>query len=157
MNDAVLDAVSTALKGHDIGVLRFNFRGVGGSEGHHDGGTGESEDLAAVWAWLLANEGYSPTILGGYSFGASVAWATARKLPSLERVLLVAPPLGHMRFDGAPPACPVHLIYGDRDEFVDTAAARRMNGVTHHLIAGADHFFSGRWVDLATAADTALG
>ncbi|MEZ5557383.1 MAG: hypothetical protein R3E86_02385 [Pseudomonadales bacterium] len=120
MHDAVLGCVSDALLSAGVSCLKFNFRGVGASEGRHDGRGGEVEDLGAALAWLLAEppDGVPVTSLWlcGYSFGAHVVWqylarqasgtGRAHALASsaggrVARVLLVAPPVGPMAF----PSC----------------------------------------------------
>jgi len=156
MHDAVLDTAAAVLLRRGINVVRFNFRGVGASEGHHGSGIGEVEDLVAVLAWLTRNHAPSSIVLGGYSFGSAIAWRTAPAAVGLERVLLIAPPVGRMPFDSPAPACPVHVVHGDEDEFIDPDALAAWPGVARHPVPGANHFFMGRWPALASAIDEAL-
>ena len=72
MDDMVLEAMSRPLLDAGFQVARFNFRGVGHSEGQHDDGKGEVDDVLAVVAWMR-EQGVEKVILGGYSFGAVVA------------------------------------------------------------------------------------
>lgn len=156
MHDGVLDTVASVLRFRGINVARFNFRGVGRSGGTHSGGAGEADDLAAVLAWLQVTHGPERTILGGYSFGSSIAWRVAGKISGLEQLLLIAPPVGMMPFDGPPPDCPVHAIYGDADSFVDEEELQRLPDVVAHGVEDADHFFMGRHEALAAAVEAAL-
>src|ERR1700720_4593000 len=75
MLNNVVEAILAAMWQLGYATLRFNFRGVGGSEGEHDGGRGEAEDAAAAMAFLLSQPGVRKTgaVMAGYSFGAMVA------------------------------------------------------------------------------------
>jgi alpha/beta superfamily hydrolase len=171
MHDGVLDCVANVLRRAGVGCLRFNFRGVGASSGAHDGGAGEVDDLLAAIAWLRtndratdrandrANQNVDRLWLGGYSFGAYVAWQSLARGASPERVLLVAPPVGRMPFTEQSPGCRVDVFAGDQDEFVDQAALTAWQGVHTHVIAGADHFFSsppGAWEALGREVARAI-
>jgi alpha/beta superfamily hydrolase len=160
MHDGVLDCVAGTLLRAGVGCLRFNFRGVGASSGSHDGGAGEVDDLLAAIAWVRANERVDHLWLGGYSFGAFVAWESLARDANPERVLLVAPPVGRMPFTDRSPGCRVDAFAGDQDEFVDLAALTAWQGVDAHVIAGADHFFSsprGAWDELRRQVTLAIG
>jgi len=156
MHDGVLDAAASVLRNQGVSVLRFNFRGVGLSDGQHAGGEGEADDLAAVAAWGLETCQPESIILVGYSFGAAVAWRAAHLLPKLARLVLIAPPAGMMSFTAPAPACPVHVVYGDGDEYINAAALAAWTGVTRHQVDGANHFFMGEWQGLSAALAAAL-
>lgn len=148
MHDAVLEAVESASAARVRACLRFNFRGVGDSDGTFDGGVGEVDDVVAAAQWLASEFPGSPLWLAGYSFGAAMAWR-ARSQLDVERIILIAPPMGAMRFDEAPIGkCAVHAIYGDADEYVDSKAlaawAATQLEATLHVISGCDHFFGGQ-------------
>lgn len=147
MHDAILDIAERALLATGTHCLRFNFRGVGASEGVHDG-QAEADDVAAVVAWALAEREPESLILVGYSFGAAMAWHALDRIATPARVLLIAPPVGFMTLPERAPACPVDVVAGDDDQFVDTSALAAWQGVNAHTLAGADHFFSGQWQDL---------
>ena len=155
MHDAVLDTVATVLAEQDIGRVRFNFRGVGASDGQYDDGRGEADDLVAVRDWLAAEHAPGELWLAGYSFGSNVVWRTRHRIPEARRIVLIAPPVGAMDF--APPdeaeAAEVTVVAGDRDAFVDLDALRHWSGdrCDVRTVAGADHFFAARWEALATA------
>lgn len=142
-HDAVLDCLARALVHRGVDVLRFNFRGVGASGGSIQGDGAEVDDLLAVTAWVEQEYPTARLWLGGYSFGAAVAWQTLDSL-SPCRVLLIAPPVGRMHFPPRMPDMPVHAFVGADDEFVDASALQRLHGLTVVSLAGADHFFSGQ-------------
>ena len=156
MHDAVLDTVARVLLARNISCLRFNFRGVGASDGRYDQGQGEADDLRSVLAWVREGHADARLWLAGYSFGANVAW---RVVPdsSVDRALLVAPPVGAMAFDGAAdPAIPVDVFAGDADEFIDATALDAWQGVAVHRLPGANHFFMGAQDSLADALTAAI-
>ena len=155
MHDAVLDTVATVLAERDVGRVRFNFRGVGASDGQYDEGRGEADDLVAVRDWLAAEHAPGELWLGGYSFGSSVVWRAATRVPEARRIVLVAPPVGAMDF-AAPDdalAAEVTIVTGTADPFVDLDAVRQWAAGRCEVrtVDGADHFFAGRWKALAEA------
>ena len=136
---------------NDLGLvtLRFNFRGVGASEGHYADGVGETGDARAALAWLADRYPGLPRWLCGFSFGAYVALRLAQDAV-LDRLVTVAPPVGRL-FDFAPlgpPDCPWLIVIGDADEVVDSAAviawARGLEPPPELIIMpGVGHFFHG--------------
>lgn len=156
MHDAVLDVLARELLATGTQVARFNFRGVGGSEGKYDNGHGEADDVLSVVAWAESEHSGSALVLGGYSFGSAMAWRACARGAAPQQVLLIAPPVGTMPFEGDPPGCPVHVFAGEQDEFIDAARLAAWQGVTTHQIAGANHFFMGRSSDLAAAIRAVL-
>ena len=158
MHDAVLDVLDGVLAARGFGRLRFNFRGVGSSAGEFDKGIGETEDVLAVCAWLAAKHEPARLWLAGYSFGAAVAWRTHTRL-DVERLILVAPPTAMLRLeDAAEPATPTIVMAGDADPFCTLEAFEGHGaGFDVYTIAGADHFFAGKWDELAAALAQAIG
>lgn len=153
MHDAVLDTVATVLAEQDIGRVRFNFRGVGASDGDYDEGRGEADDLVAVRDWLAAEHAPEELWLGGYSFGSNVVWRAHARIPEARRIVLIAPPVGAMDF-AAPDdalAARVTIVAGTEDAFVDLAVLRQWSAGRCEIrtVDGADHFFAGRWDALA--------
>jgi alpha/beta superfamily hydrolase len=137
-------------------TLRFNFRGVGASEGTYDGGRGELEDALAVIAWGQRRWPGAAVSLGGFSFGAMIALlACARVQPA--RLVCVAPPVSRPEFAVAVrPACPWLIVQGDADEIVDhrqveAFAARFTPRPELTVLPGVDHFFHGRLRELQQA------
>lgn len=153
MHDAVLDTVATVLAEQDIGRVRFNFRGVGASDGHYDEGRGEADDLVAVRDWLTAEHAPGELWLGGYSFGSSVVWRAASMVPEARQIVLIAPPVGAMDFAAPDDAltAQVTVVAGTEDPFVDLATVRHWAAGRCEIrtVDGADHFFAGRWDALA--------
>lgn len=158
MDDMVLGVLASALETAGIASLRFNFRGVGASDGSHDGKGGEVEDLAAVLAWAGERYPQAELSLGGYSFGAStVCQLLARgDAPALARVLLVAPPVGNLPMPEPDAGVRTDVFAGDADTFVDQRALAGWQHARVHLLAGADHFFGGRWQELEAEISTAI-
>ena len=149
MDDAVLAAVEDGLRPHRFSCLRFNFRGVGESEGSHDGGSGEVEDVFAALEYMRTEEGMDQILLGGYSFGSIMALKAAVQTPP-HALLLVAPPLSMaagVALDEV--RCPVQLILGEHDDFVDVQeASQAFPAARVHVVEGADHFFFGSGAEI---------
>jgi alpha/beta superfamily hydrolase len=136
--------------------VRFNFRGVGASQGGYDEGRGERLDLHAVADW--ANERW-PGLelwLGGFSFGAFVAIEAVRDLRP-TRLVTVAPAVRFLPdADIEVPVADWLVIQGDADEVVPCTAVRAWLGRLPHppslvVLNGAGHFFHGRLNDLKQA------
>ena len=131
MDNHVVTAAANAVVELGGAALRFNFRGTGGSEGRHDEGRGETEDLGAGEQELRRRFPQLPRVGVGYSFGAVVTMA---RLPQAEAaqdppsgVLLIAPPLTHYDFEAAATASvPVAVVYGELDAFTTDAMIRRL-------------------------------
>jgi alpha/beta superfamily hydrolase len=121
--------------------LRPNFRGVGASEGEHDEGRGETEDLLRVAAYAEEAFGKLPLVLAGFSFGASVQTQVARRVTP-QRVVLVGVAVGRFPSENVPPDTIV--IHGEKDETVPLARVldwARPQELPVVVIPGADHFF----------------
>jgi alpha/beta superfamily hydrolase len=122
-------------------ALRPNFRGVGASEGVHDEGRGETEDLLRVAAHAKEAFGDSPLVLAGFSFGAAVQTQVAQRV-SPHRVVLVAVAVGRFPSESVPGDSIV--IHGEQDETVALAKVfdwARPQELPVVVIPGADHFF----------------
>ncbi|NKC01359.1 MAG: alpha/beta fold hydrolase [Pseudomonadales bacterium] len=155
MQDAVLETSASVLLDHGVGCLRFNFRGVGASTGQHDKGIGEVDDLAAVHGWVSREYPDHKIWLLGYSFGANVVWR-AKDALNPAHTILVAPPVGAMEFTESTNESSVYAIAGDRDDFVKEANLQKLMVGQAHIIAGADHFFSGHHRELVDAVGQAI-
>lgn len=144
--DAVLGAAVDALRARQALCLRFNFRGVGRSEGRFDGDA-ERDDVLAIVRHARATRGPKPLLLVGYSFGAAMAWRAARAAAP-EALFLIAPPVGPMHFAATDaPACPVHVVAGARDDFAPEPALAALHRALPNpgdltIVPGADHFFT---------------
>lgn len=138
-----------------LDTIRFNFRGVGQSEGVHDHGKGEQDDLAAVVDYAMTELGWQTIYLAGFSFGAGVACLYAGQHPEkVAGLFLIAPAVHH--FD-APSTLPFefesHVYMGDADEVVPFDEVEHwvdlLTPQPHfHIFEGASHFFHGRLIDL---------
>jgi hypothetical protein len=158
MDNAVVLAVCRALAAAGRAVLRFNFGGVGRSQGAWSGGAAEVNDVGAALGALAARLPPSaPLALVGYSFGAWAALRAARAAPALAVVVAVAPPLTVLGWDFLPDvAAPVVVVAGEADHLCPpgrcaalvAAAPGRTARVT---ISGADHFLAGREHEVAHA------
>lgn len=136
-------------------ALRPNFRGVGASAGVHDHGRGEAEDVAWLVAQLRVVHPDLPLALVGFSFGAFVVAQVAHRLmsgsASAAAVVLAGMAVGTVeagRHYDAPPLAPHTLvIHGERDGQVRLQPVLDWCGTQDHavtVVAGADHFFTGR-------------
>src|SRR5216684_5902399 len=120
MYNNVVDAALAAMWRVGWATLRFNFRGVGASEGEHGGGVGEAADAAAAIKFLTEQPGVQSdgAILAGYSFGAMAAMAAAPSISNLAALTLIALPVQMIdasALDKFPH--PIILAVGDRDEY----------------------------------------
>jgi uncharacterized protein len=138
-------------------TLRFNFRGVGASEGRYDSGRGETEDALAVIAFGRQRWPDAAVSLAGFSFGAMVALRAAARVHSVRRVVSVAPPVGRADLSvPARPSCPWLIVQGDADEIVDhrqvmAFAAGFSPPAQLRVLPGVDHFFHGHLRELHEA------
>jgi alpha/beta superfamily hydrolase len=128
--------------------VRFNYRGVGASEGEYDAGRGEVDDvLAAVAAHHVDGR---PLVLGGFSFGGAMAARAAARLPpaaaaSVERLVLVAPAV--VNFPAPPVSQPTTLVHGEADDVVPLAGVldwARPQTLPVLVVPGVGHFFHGQ-------------
>ena len=150
LDNKVTQTLAWALRDLGYVSLRPNFRGVGKSEGLHDQGIGETDDLQRVAAWAAERFGNQATILAGFSFGSYVQIRLAQRIP-VERMVLVGTAVGRVSGDreyaGANVPPDSLIIHGERDETVPLAnvlawAAPQELPVV--VIPGADHFFHRR-------------
>ena len=154
MDNPVVIRAAEVARATGYATLRFNFRGVGASEGIHDKGLGEQDDVRAAIATLAARlPAGAPVGVIGYSFGAHAAARATR--PGDAPLGLVAPPLG--MYDWAflgRGGGPVLLTAGTRDDYCPAAALHRLaeaTGAQERVIEGADHFFFGKLYPLGEA------
>jgi hypothetical protein len=145
MDNPVVLAVRNACRRRGITTLRFNFRGVGGSNGRHDQGIGERQDVAAAYA-CLAGQGMKQIDVIGYSFGA---WVSALAGERFQRMIMVSPPVAFIDFGPPAPLPNLHLIVtGQRDDIAPPSMIDRLRvswnpTAALKVIPGADHFYSG--------------
>lgn len=119
MHNDVVDALCDAAVDNGIVALRFNFRGTGRSEGSHDKGIGEQDDVRAALAYLrdLPEVDGARIALAGYSFGAAVAVRAASGSDIRALIAVSLPTM--MPLDGVSITCPALFVSGDEDEYSD--------------------------------------
>lgn len=125
-------------------AARPNFRGVGESEGQHDEGRGETEDLLAVAAYLQTRYAAPRLLLAGFSFGSFVQTRVASRVDA-ERLILVGPAVN--RFPTQTVAPDTLVIHGEHDDVVPLQAVfdwARPQQLPIVVIPGGEHFFHGR-------------
>ena len=140
-----------ALQEQGLAVLRFNFRGVGRSEGAHDDGIGEQEDARAALSELERRFPGLPLVLGGFSFGSVVALRVAARDTRVRAVFALGFPL--VRFGDAAtlqaPSQPRLFVQGEQDQF---GAGEALRALVEPLppprelviVPAASHFFDGQ-------------
>ncbi|MCK9564087.1 MAG: alpha/beta hydrolase [Bacteroidales bacterium] len=154
MDNKVVTTLARAYAALDIPAVRFNFRGVGASEGVHADGVGEVDDLEAVADWARQRYPGARLLLAGFSFGSGVAGNGALRLGGVDHLVLVAPPVGRYGFTRHSSfPCPWALVMGGRDELVDPAGvhdwAGRQSPPPRVLdLPESGHFFHGHLVQL---------
>jgi len=146
MDNKVVQTMARALLQLGYRTVRFNFRGVGSTEGVHDEGRGESDDLLAVVA--AQRSAGLPLVLGGFSFGAYVTTLAAARLEGperAERLLLVGPSTQRARPADVPEDTVV--IHGETDDVVPLTATldwARPQHLPVTVMPGVGHFFHGQ-------------
>ncbi len=159
-HNPVVTSVVGALADAGVVALRFDFRGVGASEGAHGGGVSEVHDVVAALDELVTRCPDLPIWLVGYSFGSIVALSVADVRAA--GWVAIAPPLAAM--GGRPAAAddprPVHLIVAGHDQFSppDTTASLTADwaATTTAVLPAADHFLAGHLADVAGRVTAAI-
>jgi len=154
MTNKVVHTLSRAMNDLGIAAIRFNFRGVGASEGAFAGGIGETEDAMAVIDWAVQRYSGAGLCLLGFSFGGMIAARAALSADPVQLVT-VAPAVSRMAglLEGHQPGCPWLIVQGETDEVVPCA---RIITWVNELIPGPQlvvvpdtgHFFHGRLTKL---------
>lgn len=161
MHNKVVYTLARCFNGMGLATLRFNFRGVGLSQGDYDEGNGETDDLLAILDWLKECRPESAIWLAGFSFGAYIA-ARVAKIRSVQQLICVAPPIVNFPFKELPPfPCPWLVIQGDEDEVVSPSAVFSWLDSLKPppeiiKIQGASHFFHGKLIELRDRLTTTL-
>jgi uncharacterized protein len=143
MDNKVVQTLARAFVQLGYVSLRFNFRGIGASQGGWDEGRGEVDDALAVLA--AYRQPGQALVLAGFSFGGYVASQVAARTPDAERVVLVAPAVGN--FDVAPVSASTLVVHGEADDVVPLAAVfdwARPQSLPVTVLPGAGHFFHGQ-------------
>ena len=164
MNNKVVYTLYHAFVRRGFSALRFNFRGVGRSQGIFDRGEGELSDAASALDWL---QSYNPNAtacwIAGFSFGAWIGMQLLMRRPEIDAFIAVAPPANMFDFGFLAP-CPASglVVLGDQDQLVTADAVQRLVNklmnqrdirISHRIIPGADHFFQSHLEPLAATVD----
>ena len=152
LQNKVVHTIAKALHESGMHTVRFNFRGVGASEGKYDDAVGEVDDLLAVVDWVASRIPAAQIRLAGFSFGAYIALC-AEGRREVTQLVTIAPPVNLFDFTTIEqPRCPWVLIQGEQDEIVPAQQvlqwAREFEHVNVVPVQDAGHFFHGRLNDL---------
>ena len=148
LDNKVVQTLAKTFAALGYAAVRFNFRGVAGSEGEFDGGIGETDDALAVLAYAKQEFGELPVVLAGFSFGSFVQTRVAQTITP-ERMVLVGPAVG--RFAVQTVAADTIVIHGEQDDVVplaDVFAWARPQQLPIVVFPGCGHFFHGRLLQL---------
>jgi uncharacterized protein len=146
-------------------VLRFNFRGVGGSAGSFDEGVGEREDFAAALDFMHARYPGAPLWAAGFSFGSWVALETGADDPRVSVLIAIAPPVARNGYSFArtlESTKPKFIVQGSEDELCPIKElwafyAKLKEPKELVVIDGASHLFEGRTKEVGEALEELLG
>ena len=171
LHNKVVFHTMKALNSFGFPVLRFNFRGTGLSQGEHDQGNGEVDDVHAALDWL-DHEYHLPLLFAGFSFGAAVGLRAASADERVKALIAVGTPVGPVAAGTEEPRVyafeflhdctkPKLFVSGARDQFgpkgkLEALVASVPEPKKLVLIEGADHFFEGRLRELREAIEAWL-
>ena len=161
MHNNVVESVIRAYQRQGHSTLRFNFRGVGQSEGGFDQGVGEQDDVRAALEYL-GEMGKVSIDLAGYSFGA---WVNAMGLGSYSqatRMIMISPPVNFMDFSSLDYSPTIRLVItGSEDDIAPPGMIKEMlpqwnRDADFKIIQGADHFYWGKTREIERAIESLL-
>ncbi len=159
MNSPIIQHLFDICVQQSLSVLRFNFRGVGRSEGKFDNGIGEIVDAAAALDWLQAGHKNSAQFwVFGYSFGAWVGMQLLMRRPEINNFVSVSPPANIYDFTFlAPCPSPGLIVHGGSDKVATPSSVRELISrlksqrgieIMHKEIPGANHMFDRKTPDM---------
>ncbi len=152
MNNKIVYSLYKNFVGRGFSSLRFNFRGVGRSQGRFDNGQGELSDAASALDWMQTqNPNTTSCWIGGFSFGAWVAMQLMMRRPEIRGFISIAPPASQHDFSFLAP-CPASgmILHGDKDEVIPQSSVDKLAQklqkqknikIDYRTIEGSDHFF----------------
>ena len=152
MNNKVVYSLFKNFVGRGFSSLRFNFRGVGRSQGRFDNGQGELSDAASALDWMQTqNPNTTSCWIGGFSFGAWVAMQLMMRRPEIRGFISIAPPASQHDFSFLAP-CPASgmILHGDKDEVIPQSSVDKLAQklqkqknikIDYRTVEGSDHFF----------------
>ena len=148
MNNLVVESIVHVYHMKGYSTLKFNFRGVGRSQGTHDNGFGEQKDVLSALSFL-ADMGMDRIDLAGYSFGAWVNAHALQKDTLTKQMIMVSPPVGFMDFKSIVTMDTLKFVVtGNRDDIAPADVIEKMISTWNpnarfEVIDGADHFYGG--------------
>lgn len=167
MNNRVSYSLYQTFVRRGFSALRFNFRGVGRSQGQFDNGQGELGDAASALDWM---QGYNPNAsgcwIGGFSFGAWIGMQLMMRRPEISGFISISPPASTYDFSFLAP-CPASglIVHGDKDEVVPVASVEKLVqklssqkniAIDFQVLQGADHFYGDHMEGLGASVDDYL-
>jgi alpha/beta superfamily hydrolase len=167
MNNKIVYLLFHAFAKRGFSVLRFNFRGVGRSQGKYDNGQGELSDAASALDWLqLQNPNAKACWIAGFSFGAWISMQLLMRRPEVSGFVSISPPANMFDFAFLAP-CPTSglIVHGAADQHVPpqdvTKLADRLKQqkdikITYKQVADANHFYDERTDQLEQIVGTYL-
>lgn len=167
MNNRVVYNLHQVFAQRGFSVLRFNFRGVGRSQGSFDSGQGELADAASALDWMQSiNANAGDCWVAGFSFGAWIGMQLLMRRPEIAGFVSVSPPSSAYDFSFLAP-CPSSglIIHGRADEQYPEAASQKLATklqaqknitVEYRAVDGANHFFTNHLETLTKTVDTYL-
>lgn len=167
MNNAIVQSLYKTFVRRGFATLRFNFRGVGKSQGEFDNGVGELSDAAAALDWVQSFHPEAETTwIAGFSFGSLIGMQLLMRRPEIRGFITIAPPANMYDFSFLAP-CPASgvIIQGDSDEvatpsgtqkLVDKLRTQKHITIQHDVIPGANHYFEHEMPLLMRSVDDYL-
>lgn len=162
MHNKVVTTLAKVFYNLSLDTIRFNFRGVGKSQGTHDEGKGELQDLLTIADWLTTLRPQGKIWLAGFSFGAYVAAQGAMQIAA-KALVTIAPMVSRFKQNSQPVIinCPWILVQGEQDEVIppqevfDWIETLTPKPILIKL-PGAGHFFHGQLLELRTKLEQNL-
>lgn len=154
MNNKVVTTVYKEFCRYCKVSIRFNYRGVGRSEGQYGDAEGELADLISVITWAKNEYGDMPLYLSGFSFGAYISLRASLVVQNLSKLLSIAPAVHHHDYNNlGEPECPWTIVIGSADELVPMDAfdkwyEEHARSAELNKLENASHFFHGRLIEL---------
>jgi uncharacterized protein len=162
MHNKVVYQVAKALHARDIPVLRFNFRGAGLSEGAHDRGRGEQDDVRAALAYLAKEFPGLPTLLAGFSFGSWVGLRVGCEDARVAELIGLGIPVNNVDMTYLRVCTkPKLFLQGGNDQFGSRENVEKLVATVPEpkrlvVIDGVDHFFAGQLNQVRSAINAWL-
>jgi alpha/beta superfamily hydrolase len=161
-DNKVVTTIANAAQALGMNVVRFNYRGVGASEGEYAEIEGEVQDAITVAKWLMEQIPLDRLFFAGFSFGSYIAAQAAKQLSGIievPHILIVAPSVLHSPFEQALPLIsPSTIIMGDADEVVPydqvVEWSKQLEQNTFITMPETSHFFHRKLIDLREHINT---